>query len=155
MTAKVFKPPRSEYLLNNDPVVFLAGSIDNGKSGNWAQTLTDSISDLKINILNPRRDDWNPDVDQSIDDPMFNEQVHWELRGMEVAKTIAMYFEPESISPITLLEFGLWVRSGKLIVACPPGFWRRGNLEVTGDRYDVPIMNSLEELSAEIRRRHS
>lgn len=152
MSSLVFKPPNYKFADNALPTVFLAGSIDNGKAGSWASTLEQSLSDLDINILNPRRDDWRPDAEQSITDPYFKEQVTWELSGLEYADVVAMYFEPGSISPITLLEFGLFIRSKKLVIACPPGFWRRGNLEVTCDFYGVQLLDSLEDLTAGVRK---
>jgi hypothetical protein len=62
-----------------------------------------------------------------------------------------MYFVPSSQSPITLLEFGLYARSGKLRVAAPEGYWRKGNLDITGDRYGVPRYDDLQALLAAVR----
>jgi hypothetical protein len=79
---------------------------------------------------------------QSIDEPMFREQVEWELDGLERADLIAMWFAPQTKSPITLLELGLTARSGRLLVGCPDGFWRKGNVEVVCARYGVPLATS-------------
>ena len=57
---------------------------------------------------------------------------------------------PETKSPITLLELGLHVRGGKLIIGCPPGFWRRGNIEVVAARYGVPLHETWESFAAAI-----
>ena len=54
---------------------------------------------------------------------------------------------------ITLLELGLFARSGKLIVCCPDGFWRKGNVEVVCARYNVLLLDSLPALIDEVRRR--
>ena len=62
-------------------------------------------------------------------------------------------FTNDTKSPITLLELGLMARSGKLVVACPDGFWRRGNLEVVCARYQVPLVSGLDELLAHVRAR--
>ena len=51
-------------------------------------------------------------------------------------------------SPITLLELGLFAQTKKLIVCCPDGFWRRGNVQVVCARYNVPLVDSLEALIA-------
>src|SRR5262249_13162647 len=56
-------------------------------------------------------------------------------------------------SPITLLELGLFARSGKLVVCCPVGFWRRGNIEVVCARYGIPLVDSLKALIDLVRRR--
>lgn len=57
-----------------------------------------------------------------------------------------MYLDPNTKSPISLLELGLHANSKKLWVVCPDGFWRKGNVEVVCSLYDIPLFNSLDEL---------
>jgi hypothetical protein len=89
--------------------------------------------------LNPRRDAWDSTWAQSITDARFREQVTWELDALDLADVVAMWFAPETKAPITLLELGLHVRSGRVVVGCPDGFWRRGNIEVVCERFGVPL----------------
>ena len=56
-----------------------------------------------------------------------------------------MYFDPSTKSPISLLELGLFARTGKTIVVCPDGFWRKGNVDIVCERYGVKVAHSLEE----------
>ena len=91
--------------------------------------------------------------EQSIANPLFRGQVEWELDGLERASAIAMYYDPDTQAPITLLELGLFARSGKLIVCCPPGFWRRGNVEVVCIRFCIPLVTDLAELAHVVRNR--
>jgi hypothetical protein len=63
-----------------------------------------------------------------------------------------MYFAPGTQAPITLLELGLVAPSGKLIVSCPDGFWRKGNVEIVCARFGVPVVDELEE-AIELTRR--
>lgn len=69
------------------------------------------------------------------------------------ADVIAMYFSPDSQAPITLLELGLFSRSGKVIVACPEGYWRRGNVQVVCKRFGIELLGSLEELQTAVEER--
>jgi hypothetical protein len=62
-------------------------------------------------------------------------------------------FVPETKSPITLLELGLHARSGKLVVGCPHGFWRRGNIEVVCARFGVPLFAEWDAFVAAVRAR--
>jgi hypothetical protein len=39
----------------------------------------------------------------------------------------------------------LFARSGKLLVCCPEGFWRKGNVEIVCARYGVPLVGELDE----------
>lgn len=57
-----------------------------------------------------------------------------------------MYFDPNTQSPISLLELGLHARGGKLIVLCPEGFWRKGNVDIVCEKYNVKQVASFEEL---------
>lgn len=90
---------------------------------------------------------------QSIHNPQFREQVEWELDAQERATVIAMYFDSQTQAPITLLELGLFARSGKVIVCCPPGYWRRGNVEIVCARHHLPMVDDLPGLIAAARER--
>jgi hypothetical protein len=127
--------------------VFLAGSIEMGKADNWQSKVEEAFGSRQdIALLNPRRDDWDNSWVQDINNPQFNQQVNWELNAMEAADLIIMYFLPGTHSPITLLEFGLHATSGKLVVCCPEGFWRKGNIDIVCKKYDVPQAIDVEGL---------
>jgi hypothetical protein len=151
--ARVLKPPGPLALTDNERSVFLAGSIEMGLAEPWQAELEQALADLPVAILNPRRDSWDASWEQSIQNPMFREQVEWELEAQERASIVAMYFAPTTKAPITLLELGLLARSGKLVVCCPPGFWRRGNVEVVCAHYGVPLVGELLQLVQQIRQR--
>jgi hypothetical protein len=135
--------------------VFLAGSIEMGGAAPWQDRAIDALADLDVVLLNPRRPDWDASWRQSIDEPRFREQVEWELAGLEEADVVAMYFDPATRSPITLLELGFVAARApqRMVVACPQGFWRRGNVEVVCARYGVRRVEALDELVEEIRAR--
>jgi nucleoside 2-deoxyribosyltransferase-like protein len=132
--------------------IFLAGSIEMGKAENWQERVASALSDVpNLTILNPRRDNWDSSWVQSIRNPEFRGQVEWELSAQEIADVIFMYFAPDTKAPITLLELGLFARSGKLIVCCPDGFWRKGNIEIVSQRYGVNLYDSLEDAINRLR----
>jgi len=133
--------------------VFLAGSIEMGKAGAWQAEVQQALADEGVVLLNPRREDWNPAWKPEASDENFRQQVEWELAALEKADIVLMYFAPGTQSPITLLEFGLYARSGKLLVAAPEGFWRKGNLDITGDRYGVARYDDLDGLIKAVRTR--
>jgi hypothetical protein len=148
---RILKPPSPPNLAPTDRVVFLAGSIEMGVAEDWQARLALDLADVEAVALNPRRDEWDASWRQSIDEPKFREQVEWELEGLERADVIAMWFAPDTKSPITLLELGLHARGGRVIVGCPHGFWRRGNLEVVCARYAVPLVAAWEPFVAAVR----
>ena len=126
--------------------VFLAGSIEMGTAENWQNKVEKLLEDTDWIILNPRRDDWDSSWEQSIENREFYEQVNWELRGLEMSDMAIMYFAPGTKSPISLLEFGLLAGSepGKLLVVCPEGFWRKGNVDIVCERYFIKQFNTIE-----------
>ncbi|WP_273445046.1 nucleoside 2-deoxyribosyltransferase domain-containing protein [Neolewinella agarilytica] len=144
----VIKPPNSIALNHRrSELVFLAGSIEMGVAENWQQTVEAFFSDkTTYTLLNPRRDEWDASWEQSFVSPQFYQQVNWELNGLERADHIILFLAPETKSPISLLELGLHANSGKLLVCCPPGFWRRGNVEIVAERYGIPLYEKLEDL---------
>lgn len=140
-----------EKIAINNPSVFLAGSIEMGKAILWQDKLTNVLSDMDVTVLNPRRDDWNADWKQDPSFGPFREQVDWEMDHLEKADVIALYFQPGTMSPISLLELGLYAASKKIIVCCPDGFWRRGNVQIVCMRYGLEIVDTFEELATSVR----
>jgi hypothetical protein len=150
------KPPTK--LLPTETVgIFLAGSIEQNTAVDWQREVTKKLDGLNVTIYNPRRDDWDANVKQDITDPTFKGQVEWELTALAAADIIFMYLDPATKSPISMLEFGMFLHSGKLIVCCPEGFWRRGNIQVCCARANVPLYDSmdfaLQHLLGTIRRK--
>ena len=144
--ATVCKPPTPLPISYPGKILFLAGSIEMNRAENWQQRLTSMLDELDILILNPRRESWDSSWVQRITNPHFKEQVNWELDGLNQSDLIVVYFDPNTQSPITLMEVGLYAASEKMIICCPDGFWRKGNIEVICDRYNIPLVENLEQL---------
>tara|TARA_R110000868_G_scaffold51623_1_gene163276 strand:- start:770 stop:1246 length:477 start_codon:yes stop_codon:yes gene_type:complete len=131
--------------------VFLAGSIEMGTAEDWQKKIIKELDDKKIMFLNPRRDDWDSSWEQTMGDNDFTEQVNWELDSLEKADVIVVYFDKDTKSPISLLELGLHAHDNKMVVLCPEGFWRKGNVDIVCDRYNVDQVGDFEELIERIR----
>lgn len=127
-------------------IIFLAGSIEMGVAEDWQKRVISELSGYKCLLLNPRRPDWDSSWTQSIDNPNFYGQVDWEHTGLEDSDIIIMYFDPNTKSPITLLELGLFASSGKLIVCCPDGYWRKGNVDYICQKYNIKTAENLTKL---------
>lgn len=152
--AVVYTPPTGVLLEDYiNHMIFLAGSIEMDKAEKWQDKIIEKLKDIPdLTILNPRRENWNSSWEQSINNMFFNEQVTWELDGIERADTILFYFDPNTKSPITMMELG--IASGlptdkNIIVCCPEGFWRKGNVDILCSRMkhvNLLIVKSLDEL---------
>ncbi|KAF1851852.1 uncharacterized protein K460DRAFT_270263 [Cucurbitaria berberidis CBS 394.84] len=149
--AIVYKPPvRPEV---DRPSVILYGAIQSNPTQDWQTSLAASLSDLPIAILNPRRDDWDSSWVEDIAFPKFKEQVEWEMDYAQVADVIVFYFAPGTLTPITLLELGMYAGTGKAIVCCPEGFYKRGNVQIVCSRYGIDLLGTLDELKEKVRAR--
>ncbi len=138
---KVIKPPSDLPILTaNKFSVFLAGTIDLGKGIEWQKEVEAGLSDTDAIILNPRRDvwDWNTPMDPN--NEMFRGQVLWELAALESSSLVALYLAPNSESRVSLIELGLYLRSGKLVVSCDPSFSRYGNVFLSCEKYKIPMV---------------
>lgn len=153
LAAEVITSPTALPVDDNRPKVFLAGSIDNGAASDWQAEVIQALGAMDVVLLNPRRADWNRAWQSSTDEREFVRQGRWELHALEQADVVLMYFVPGSQSPVTLLEFGLHAREGKLLVAAPDGFWRKANVDITADHYGVPRFASLPSLIEATRMR--
>lgn len=147
---KIIKAPeRPDWSMENS--IFLAGSIEMGKARKWQDdatflfetTLDDQVKEV-TQILNPRRDDWDSSWEQKYENPHFNQQVRWELSCLDRANWILMYFDPGTVSAISLLELGSFKYSS-LVVVCPEGYFRKGNVDIFCDVFNVTQKDSLKE----------
>ena len=138
---RVFKPTDKVQKVNS---IFLAGTIDMGNSEDWQARLTEIFKDYDVDVFNPRRDDWDSSWEQRKENEQFNHQVTWELSCLEKADLIVMYFGPESKSPISLLELGLF-KDKNVICYCPKEFYREGNVDIVCDRYGIQLYDDMND----------
>ncbi|KXH50359.1 hypothetical protein CSIM01_05417 [Colletotrichum simmondsii] len=141
--SKVIHPLTREKTIR-EKTIFLAGTTS---KRDWRKDVADSLAHLPVVIFDPFRPDWDSTWKEDISDERFSNQVNWELDMQERADIIVVYFEPETEGHISLLELGLCVHSkGKVIVACPEGYKKRGNVQIVCSRYEIPFVESYEEL---------
>jgi len=149
---KVFTPPyeydNSVYTIDGVfPLnLFLGGTIDDGNSVDWQTALIDELNscDTKkpIMIYNPRREKWDANADTN----EVDKQIEWELYHLERADLIVMNILGNSKSPISLMEIGLFARSGKLIVFCNPSFYRYENVKIVCNSYGAQLYDTNDIL---------
>jgi len=131
--ATVIEAPNSLDIVkkNKKLSIFLAGSIEQGKAVDWQTKLAKSLDNNDVYLLNPRRKDWDDSWKESIDNAQFKEQVEWELDAQE-------------------LELGLFVKSDKMVVVCPEGFWKKGNVDIVCKRYGAVQVDNLDSVISKI-----
>lgn len=110
---------------NNPLLIFLAGSIQPDKPIPWHEPTAHAIM-RKINKL-PNHLDFtvyfiNPTNNTEYTPEITDKQINWEQNMINKSDYILMYLDPDSKSPISLLEFGENIASGKLFVSCSKRF---------------------------------
>ncbi|NBO22426.1 hypothetical protein EBU94_03670 [bacterium] len=149
---QVIKPTSTIQEPQHGISIFLAGSIEMGIAQDWQSILEKELANYPVTIFNPRREDWDASWKQEASDPQFHHQVNWEMDKLKLSDLIFMYFSPETKSPISLLELGLH-KEDNMIVCCPNGFWRKGNVEIVCHRYLIPLFGDLRESISALKSR--
>lgn len=149
--------PVAQVITPNDPdqqpryptrSIFLAGPTDFNWREGFVTALKQHLTALNITIFDPFQPKWDSTWKEDLDaDPRFAAQVDWELAHQDKATTVAVFFHADSQAPVSLLELGLCARSGKAVVGCEPGYWKRGNVLAVCRRYEVPLADSLDGLA--------
>jgi hypothetical protein len=142
----IYKPPMNiaerNFCIKS---VFLAGTIDNNQSYDWQSDMSEFFLTKGFNVFNPRRDDWDSTWKAVHENPNFVQQVKWERTGLKYADLILMYFAGNSMSPISLLEFGRYLDSGKMAVVCDENFYRKGNVHIECEESNVPLFTNFDD----------
>lgn len=142
---QLIKPESPTQQTANRISVFLAGSIEMGKAEDWQVAVEKELKEFEVTVFNPRRNDWDSSWEQKESSDQFNYQVNWELNRLEESTVVFMYFSPGTQSPISLLELGAFAGRSHMIVCCPTGFWRKGNVDIFCTRANVPVYENFED----------
>lgn len=142
--------PQPLDIAPGERTLFLAGSIARGSAENWQQKACRLLHETDWTILNPRREAWDASWKEEIGEPNFRQQVEWELAAIQRADHVLFYFDPNTKSPISLLELGLCAKAGKALVVCLQGFWKKGNVDIVCATFSLMQAETLEEAIARL-----
>ena len=127
--------------------VFLGGAIDMGSAVNWQAHVIEVLSDQpNLVLLNPRRKEFTSET--------LDEQIKWELKALEMSDIVLIWFPVLSKAPISFLEAGMYIKSGRLILGVEEGFYRQRNLELSCEYNNVPLFRNLGDIVDEVLRRY-
>ena len=149
----LIKPDNEKLAQPDDRIsIFLGGTIEMGNSEDWQTEIYNSLKIVddnmgfcdNIDVFNPRRESWDSSWTQEQANPQFNGQVNWELDNIEDSDIIFFNILPDSKSPITLMEIGLCKDRPSVIVCCPEGFYRKGNVDIVCSRYGMQQYTDID-----------
>ncbi|MNI74481.1 hypothetical protein D3C73_1305670 [compost metagenome] len=69
---------------------------------------------------------------------------------MEKVDVILLFLDANSKSPISIMELGLFADSGKLMVCCEDGFWKKGNVDIVCKRKGIDQYKTFDELGTAV-----
>lgn len=133
--------------------IFLAGTTSKtGDEPDWRDNLARQLSRLPITVINPVPPNWT-DWPEDISFKPFREQVEWELDMQERADIVLIYYGPNTLAPISLLELGLCARTSKAIVCCHKDYKKRGNVQIVAKRYGISFLENEKDMAAAVIRK--
>lgn len=81
----------------------------------------------------------------------YDDQVHWEWTALE-SSTVIVFWVPRELDTMpaftTNVEFGLYVRNGRVLLGYPEGAPKMTYLDALAQRFKVPVFHDLDELIA-------
>lgn len=122
--------------------VFLAGGITD--CWDWQQYVVDKMQHLDMDLINPRR----PDFDTS-DPKNTHEQIIWEYNYLKLCHSCMFWFPSETLCPITLYELGKIQMTDKpLFIGVDPRYQRKADIEIQTSLIapNKQITNDLDQL---------
>lgn len=138
--------PDDAWPTSTAPSVFLAGTIDNGTSFNWQQLVIDALASTNCVIFNPRKATWDSTLDPKEVTSALRRQVDWEQAAMCASSIVFFHFVGGSVSPISLLEYGVCYGLDKsTIVSCSADYFRFGNIKIMQDSIQEPTYTDFNK----------
>jgi Nucleoside 2-deoxyribosyltransferase like len=128
--------------------VFLAGPTPRRRDvPSWRPAALAELAGTSLTVFSPEsRHDERPRE--------YHHQVEWEAAALEAADVI-LFWIPRDLATMpgftTNVEFGLYVRSGKVVLGCPsdcPNPERNRYLIWLAGRHGVPVTTTLPETVA-------
>lgn len=125
--------------------IFLAGGISN--CSDWQKDVAERIAaETDAIVYNPRR----VDFDMSAYEEVSRQQIIWEWHALRQATVNLFWFPPETLCPITLLEYGSAMErlhTGALMCGTHPDYARRFDvIEQTKLKQHGHIFDNLDTL---------
>lgn len=132
--------------------IFLAGPTPRSSDvESWRPEALQKLGELGFSgdVYVPEASDW-----QAHDS--YDAQVHWEWEALKQASVI-VFWVPREIATMpaftTNVEFGDWVKSGKVILGAPANAPKMTYLRMLATKYNVPCFDTLDEtLQAAVER---
>jgi hypothetical protein len=122
----------SLYIPTSGIKIFLAGSIDQPEQNNWRDQAINHIehswfnspeNNSSITVYSPRRaEEWSFELE--------NEQAAWDTSMLAMVDYVVLHLTGETISPVSLLELGIFLTHPKLHLSIDDSYTRKHVVEL-------------------------
>ncbi len=138
-----------EPILPQGPSIFLAGPTPRSREvKSWRPEAIELLYGFKGIVYTPERR--SREISHSYDD-----QVGWETDALTAA-TVIMFWVPRELAPdangyprmgalTTNVEFGMWMRSGKIVLGYPPNAEKMEYIAWHARKQDITISHNLKD----------
>lgn len=123
--------------------IFLAGPTPRSVDvASWRPEAIEKLAELGFlgEVFIPEASDWGPHTE-------YDAQVHWEWEALKQASVI-VFWVPRDIETMpaftTNVEFGDWVKSGKVILGAPSDAPKMNYLRMLAEKYNVACFDTLD-----------
>ena len=124
--------------------IFLAGPTPRSEDvPSWRPEAIRQLKEMGFDgdVYVPESADWKSHTS-------YDAQVHWEWEALKQSSVI-VFWVPREIETMpaftTNVEFGDWVKSGKVILGAPVDAPKMNYLRMLGKKYNVPCYDTLTE----------
>ncbi len=137
---------QEDYEVTSQSSIFLAGPSPRGKSEyNWRPEAIEILKERGFSgdvfVPLPRDGEYTGDFD-------YDSQIDWELKYLNLAKVIVFWI-PRDVQNLpgftTNVEFGMFLKSGKIILGYPEGAPKMRYLHYVAEKNNVQVFNNLNE----------
>lgn len=123
---------------NTKQYIFLEGSMEVNSSNNWRKQVITKLNN-KYFIFDPTNNNHD-----NLNQKDMKSHIKWELGALNLADKIILNFLPDALSPISLVELGLYVSTTKLVVVCPKKFYKSRYVYTLCKTYNTPVFKEID-----------
>jgi hypothetical protein len=145
-------PPKMKVVYALEPLtksIFLAGPTPRSPEvASWRPEALKTLAwlDFKGEVYVPESSDWKSHENG------YDNQVWWELEALEKS-TVVVFWVPRDLETMpaftTNVEFGMLVKSGKVLLGAPEGAPKMNYLKMVAAKYNVKFFDDLDQLLKE------
>jgi hypothetical protein len=126
--------------------IFLAGCTPRSEEvKSWRKDAIEFLNQIEYNgtVFVPEFEDGKPQEDLD-----YSAQIEWEEKCLNIADVILFYIPRNNTDMLGLTtndEYGVWKKSGKVVLACPENSYKTRYQQYYATKYNTPSVKTLND----------